>query len=168
MERARAERRDVVESNRAWKSATTVRREFVTRLLTRKTAPKGAVAYIAAELAQGEHAQRRAMEDGHTTACDLLGVEVETGTYGTRSGRNPLATLLAAANDGRAQVISLGIILAAQEAATSTNSWRRVQADTARYLSFLAAQGYTLAPVEHRACGQTVLPENPETTGTES
>lgn len=164
-ERARAERRDVIESNKSWKSATVVRREFVTRLLTRKTAPKGAVAYIAHELAQGEHAYRRAMEDGHSMACELLGVDIETGPYGTRSGRKPLATLLATANDARAQVISLGITLAAQEAATSTNSWRHVQPDTTRYLLFLADQGYPLAEVEHRACGQNGLPQNLDETG---
>jgi ParB family transcriptional regulator, chromosome partitioning protein len=161
---ARAERGDVIASNKAWKSATTVRREFVTRLLTRKSAPKGAVAYVAHELAQGEHAQRRAMEDGHTTACELLGVEVETGSYGYRSGRTKLAEQLAQASDGRAQVITLGLILAAQEAATNTNSWRYVHADTSRYLTFLAERGYPLAEVEHRACGRTVLPENPDET----
>ena len=140
----------------------------MTRLLTRKTAPKGGVAYIAGELAHADHALRRAMEDGHTTACDLLGVDIETGTYGTRSGRNPLAKLLSTANDGRAQVITLGIILAAQEAATSTASWRHVQPDTARYLTFLADQGYPLAPVEQRARGQEPLPEDTEPDGGES
>lgn len=53
------------------------------------------------------------MEDGHTTACELLGVEVETGSYGYRSGRTKLAEQLAQASDGRAQVITLGLILAA-------------------------------------------------------
>ncbi len=167
-ERARAERRDVIESNKAWRSATTVRREFLTRLLTRKTAPKGTVAYIAAQLAEGDHAQRRAMEDGHTTACELLGVDVEAGAYGSRSGRAPLAQLLTTASDRRAQVVSLGIILAAQEAATSTNSWRHLQPDTTRYLTFLAEQGYPLADVEHRACGRTAPHDPPPTTGSES
>jgi len=37
------------------------------------------------------------MEDGHITACELLGVEVETGSYGYRSGRTKLAEQLAQA-----------------------------------------------------------------------
>ena len=40
-EHARAERRDVIASNKAWKSATTVRREFVTRLLDRQERTQG-------------------------------------------------------------------------------------------------------------------------------
>ena len=46
-EAAKAERRDVIESNKAWKAAETVRREWVTKFLTRKTAPKGAGAFLA-------------------------------------------------------------------------------------------------------------------------
>lgn len=56
--------------------------------------------------------------------------------------------------EDRAQVIALGLILAGYEAATSRDSWRNVTLGTTRYLTFLASNGYDLAPVEQRAAGQ--------------
>src|SRR3954466_3091866 len=50
-EPARAERRDVIESNKAWASAETVRRDWLRAYLIRKTAPKGTAAFIATALA---------------------------------------------------------------------------------------------------------------------
>ena len=41
-EAAKAERREVIVNNKSWRSAEVVRREWLTNLLARKTAPKGA------------------------------------------------------------------------------------------------------------------------------
>lgn len=65
--------------------------------------------------------------------------------------------------DGRAQVILLGLVLAALEARTPKSSWRdasasgtsRRHSEQAEYLRFLAACGYGLAPVEQIITGDT-------------
>lgn len=50
-EAARVERRDVIESNKEWDSATTVRRTWLRGYLTRKSAPKGTASFLAGSAA---------------------------------------------------------------------------------------------------------------------
>jgi ParB family transcriptional regulator, chromosome partitioning protein len=57
-EAAKAERRRVLANNKAWRTAETVRREWLKNFATRKTAPKGATGYVFAELAQGDNQLR--------------------------------------------------------------------------------------------------------------
>lgn len=155
-EAASAERRDVIKSNKEWKSAETVRKEWVTTFLTRKTLPKGAAQYITGEYASAGHELRTGMEKNHEIALGLLGVP-----YGVayRDGITKLRELIAGAPEARAHVITLGLILGAQEGATSVMSWRSVNPGTARYLLLLESNGYPLSNVERRATGQDPLPE---------
>lgn len=143
-EKAKAERRDVIDSNKAWASAETVRREWVKAFLTRKTAPKGSAALIALALFQNANglSDYRLAE----TVSDLLGMDKAYGSTKT-------AETITKATEGRATVIALGYVLAAYEGQTGKHSWRRVDAGTARYLTFLTANGYVLADVEARAAG---------------
>jgi ParB family chromosome partitioning protein len=150
-EEARAQRRDVVESNKAWGSAETVRREWLRGLATRKTAPKGTATFIAAALARD--ADLLADVGGNHLAADLLGVT--SGAYG-RSGE--LAALVEKATDARALLLTLVMVLAAYEARTDRNDWRSLRQSTGRYLTHLQGLGYALADVERRACGQDPLP----------
>jgi len=109
--RKREERRDTIESNKAWRSAETVRREFVTTLLTRK---------LAREYAEAGHELRTAMERGHSQARAFLGLPAEDNgpLCGFRDGAATLVALLDGVTDARAQVITLALILGAQESAT--------------------------------------------------
>lgn len=162
-EAKRAERRDTIDSNKAWRSAEPVRRAFVSTLLTRKTPPKGTIAYIAREIAEGGHELRSAMERGHEQARTFLGVPADDQPiWGYHAGAAKIVGLLGEASDSRAEIVILAVILGAQEAATDVHSWRRVNPATQRYLTFLAAQGYTLADVERRACGLPINPDESE------
>lgn len=143
---ARAARRDVIESNKAWRSAETVRHEFLATLAQRKTAPKGTAAFLASSLAR--HGDLVAEVKGNHLAADLLGAT--RPAYG-RS--DDVATLTERATDGRCLVVALVQVLAAHEAHTHLGSWRSASAATAAYLMFLTANGYTLSDVEKRAAG---------------
>jgi ParB family transcriptional regulator, chromosome partitioning protein len=143
-EQEKAERRRVVANNKAWDSATTVRRKWLREFLARKSAPRDAGAYIAATLAVGGHDVRKAMEASHPTACALLGLGAPGG-YGTPS---PLLGALEGAGGARTTMISLAVLLGAAEDGTSRNSWRSPTGDTRRYFAQLHAWGYPLAPVE--------------------
>ncbi|WP_307961843.1 hypothetical protein [Salinispora arenicola] len=151
-EEARAQRRDVIQSNKAWDSAETVRRNWLRTFLARKTAPKTA----AGSLARTDHAVTSALTGGNRLAHDLLGLPDQAPTLGRRAPA--MVELVGKASDERAQMIALGLLLAAYEEATSRNSWRTVSDSTTRYLRYLEANGYELSTVELRACGESPLP----------
>lgn len=147
-EKAKAERRTVIVNNREWKSAEAVRREWLTGLLARKTPPKGAAIYVATELGHGPRPLSDALAKANGLAATLLGAD-------DRHSRQSVAALATQASDQRAQVIGLGVVLAAIEAATGVHSWRNPGEATQRYFAFLAACGYVLSDVEKIAAGLT-------------
>lgn len=143
---ARAQRRDVIESNRAWTSAERVRRTWLRTFVARKTPPKGSAAFLAEAVAAD--ADLLARIGGNQLAANILGCEKKG------FGRNTqMATLAAQASEQRAQVIVLAQVLAAYEDATIRDHWRHRAEHTTRYLLFLQTQGYALSNVERRACG---------------
>ncbi len=142
-EQQRQQRRTVIENNKAWASAETVRLEWLKTFLTRKSLPKGAVIFIATELAHGDYALRRAMESNGLLP-ELLGCK----------GRLDLAGTAEKATDSRAQVIALGIILAALEGSITREAWRTPQPCDKRYFRFLITLGYQPSDVEQLVLGQ--------------
>ena len=146
-----AARQVVINSNRAWKSAATVRRQWLVTFTKRKSAPKDAPRFIAATLAAHAHTLARTGSNRHALACDLLGITAPPGWA-------PLVVLDERTSAPRAQVIALVLILAAYEEAIGEKDWRTLSASTADYLEWIATQGYHLAEVEHRACGHDTQP----------
>ena len=65
--------------------------------------------------------------------------------------------------EGRALMIAVGHCCAAYESQMDTHTWRSVQTGPARYLAFLAANGYDLADVEKRATGLDKPARKPRT-----
>ncbi|WP_050672121.1 ParB/RepB/Spo0J family partition protein [Luteipulveratus halotolerans] len=143
--KAAAERREVIEGNKAWRAAETVRQEWVTKFLTRKSAPKGAGRFVAATIVAN------AQPLSEHRAANLADVLLYGGKHEYGSTR---AAALTKATDGRALVVAVGHCCAAYEARMSDRTWRSVDDDTARYLDFLAANGYPLGDIEQRAAGR--------------
>jgi ParB family chromosome partitioning protein len=143
------ERRKVIALNRLGEAALLVRRKFVTGLLARKTAPKGAAVFVARALATDGYLLTN--YKAHEVTPELFGT-VESGG---------LSALVDGASDARAQVITLGLVLGALESRTQKDAWREGHSSqlTGRYvgapayLKFLAEQGYTLAPIEEAITG---------------
>jgi ParB/RepB/Spo0J family partition protein len=135
-EAAREERRRVLANNKAWRAAEAVRREWLKTFLARKTAPKGAAAYIAEELFSGRFMATNGYDSPHL-AIELLG-----GDEPDRS------------SDGRCLVVALGVIVGAHEASTTERAWRDNWAGdkAARYLAQLTEWGYEPSDIE-----QTVI-----------
>lgn len=154
-EAARAQRRDVIESNKAWASAETVRRTWLRQLLTRKTAPKGTGPFLAAALANDGNMVTGV--GGNQLAVELLGC-AEAGSHGRSTA---LAALVEQAGEARALMLTLAQLLAGYEECTDRSDWRTVRPHTAHYLLFLQSCGYILAPVEQRACGQQPISDAP-------
>jgi ParB family transcriptional regulator, chromosome partitioning protein len=145
-EKERAERRKLIALNKLGEAAAGVRREWVRdKLLSRKTAPKGAALYLAQvivtrpDLFNDYHGQR--------TAPELLGLaDTETAEMAVAK--------LPATGDGRALVILLGMVLATTEARTAKDAWRGPQDITKTYLRFLEENGYTLSDIEQVILGK--------------
>ncbi|KUI34195.1 ParB N-terminal domain-containing protein [Mycobacterium sp. GA-2829] len=148
-ETERAQRRQVLALNKLGLAAQEVRRGWVReRLLSRKTPAKGTTVFVARCLEQGpglltDHNARH-------LAADLLGVDDLRATL----------TRLTTTGDARAQVLLLGMALAALEGRTPKDAWRHAHSGyaptpgAAEYLRFLAGHGYPLAPIEQVVTGE--------------
>jgi len=144
------ERREVIDNNKAWRSAETVRLDWLRTFLTRKTLPKQGAAFSAATLTRDPYLLTGT--NAREVAADLLAPTKEGPAHVV------LAGLIDKASEARTHVLTLGLILGASEAATSVQSWRTVDTGTQGYLTYLSECGYTLSDIERRACRQDPLP----------
>ncbi|MDQ2626864.1 MAG: ParB N-terminal domain-containing protein [Actinomycetota bacterium] len=148
-EAQRRERRKVIALNRLGDAATVVRREFLVKLLTRKTPPKGAGIFTANCLVRDP--SLISDYQGPTVSAELLGVDASTGL-------RKQVTDLPPTGDARAQVLTLAVVLGALEARTPKDAWRGggggYLVRSRDYLAFLVEQGYELADVERIITGE--------------
>jgi ParB family chromosome partitioning protein len=146
-ETAREQRLTVIANNKAWDTATGVRRRWLKTFLARKSPDKGSAAFLAGELMLGGFEIRRAMKRGSAMLSELLG-------YKDREALKAAAAAAANVPDARAQVLCLAVVLAAIEESLSRETWRNPSSAAVRYLAFLTQHGYQLSDVE-----QLVLPK---------
>lgn len=153
-QKAAAERRDVIQSNKDWDSAEKVRREWLTQFVAGSRSPVGTAAFVATSMAMydGQGEVSSAIRDGNTFACTTLGLADDAKYPAVSTRRERLADLISKASGARAQVIMLALVLCAYEASLSRDSWRHHRASAVWYLEFLAANGYERSAVEIRAC----------------
>lgn len=145
-EQDKAERRTVIENNKAWKSATTVRTTWLEKFAKRRTAPTGAPEFIAWAVASATRCLEKAGTEGHRTARAWLGLADVPAGYGGWDGARIVADAIRTATTGRQQVIAITLALAALEG--SLTGWRNNDENDAHYLRAIAAWGYTLSDVE--------------------
>lgn len=134
----KAERRAVIENNRAWDAAETVRVEFIKTLLKARTAPKNALRFIS-----------EAMGTCSYTVAD--GLSKHNGFAAERLGGNDAfgeLTRLTSKPGGKPEINILAMVLTGFEKSLSRQSWRQPSLTARTYLSQLAAWGYTLSDVE--------------------
>ena len=143
---AAEERRRVIANNKAWTSAETVRRRFITGLLGRKTPPKGAEALICEAVVTGQHSLYKAMEGNTPDAAQAAR---------RRGGQDPLelplrsATIAGRATTPKAATITtLAAVLAAWEDSIGKHTWRNPNDWDDRVLSALIEWGYEPSEVE--------------------
>ena len=130
-------RRRTIENNKAADSAEVVRREFITGLLTRKSAPKGSAAFVAHTLTYSDYIVSKGFNKMGLTA-QLLGT-----TEGREGVKGQLAKTAM-----KPEIVSLAIMFTAYENSLIRTSWRHTDADHSYYLNQLVEWGYTLSEVE--------------------
>jgi ParB family chromosome partitioning protein len=160
-EQAAKQRRIVIDCNKKWRSARTVRQNWLrNELLPRKAAPDDALPVIFGAISGSwfdswDRSLSEAISGGHGLACELLGVKVEA------SAGEAVAAALRAASPARQQVIALGLVLAAWEARLTDDTWRSYVDEldghgyyrdktsiAGHYLLLLEAWGYALSDIE--------------------
>lgn len=151
-EQQKAERRTVIANNKAWDSATTVRRQWLREFLARRSAPKDAAQWIAATLAAAYPELSRALEAAHPLAGDLLGLSMDENRpyqYRHAGTAHPIGQAAQTATAHRATMLTLAMLLGGLEQSTSKSTWRapinRAHRD---YLTTLQHWGYDLSDVE--------------------
>ena len=166
----RRERRKVIALNKLGQASGVVRRQFLTTLVSRKTLPKGAGIFVADALARDAHLLTE--QHGPAVSGEILGVKADGGYDGAAIRK--LVTDLPDNGDGRAQVITLAIVLGALEARTPKDAWRHPapvrdlsasqwgwdrRLTSGDLLRFLAANGYDLSPIEQVVTGERTADE---------
>ncbi|WP_307799737.1 ParB/RepB/Spo0J family partition protein [Micromonospora antibiotica] len=139
-EQEKAERRRVIENNKAMDIANTVRREWLTTFLTAKTPPKGTAKLLAEALADSGYILSTWINGGRRMLDELL--------YPGKAKRAGMKRVPARGNDGRYAVISLAAIAAANESGISRSSWRVADPGVANWLRWCVTNGFQLSEVE--------------------
>ena len=140
-EKARVARRHVIESNKDWKAATTVRRRWLAEFGSLKAAPSGAEALIAAAIVGG----------WRSDVSPYAGTSGSLGLLNT--SKEALDAQLATATPKRALQIALALTVASWEAGASDDLWRATDSrrDVAvRVLEAISQWGHQLSDIEER------------------
>ncbi|MEV4837852.1 hypothetical protein AB0K05_25245 [Nonomuraea sp. NPDC049486] len=175
-------RKIVMQGNRAWTAAATVRQEWLATLFARRSAPKPVARFIT-----------RILNDMPAPVRDKLGSAPLSTLYGKLGGPADLEAALATAAPGRLAMLQLLPIAVAWEyqmseaSAECKNTWREGRhspcstADAAAWLRFLVNElgpelgekAYTPAPIEQALIdgtpylGDTPADTDPFTAGQE-
>ena len=120
-------RREVIENNKAWDAAETVRGEWIAAWATGTTAPKGVETFLAVAIAHGE-----------------------TNTQGTHVGREraSVTKTLSKAAPRTALRHAAGLLLSSWHAKSGRHTWRTPSEQDRRYLAAMIAWGYEAAEIE--------------------
>jgi len=160
-EDAKAERRQVIENNKAWRAAEPVRRDYIRTLLNAGKVPKGTLRFVTAEIMADPAEIGRGPDD---LIAELTGITTEptdTGLY--RWGRTAGPALEAKASDARLPLVLLAQVAAAREQSMDVHTWRQTTAVAeARWLTFLAGTGYPISAIEQTVIDNAGANQNPD------
>jgi ParB family chromosome partitioning protein len=160
-EEAKAERRQVIENNKAWRAAEPVRRDHIRTLLNAGKVPKGTLRFVTAEIMADPAEIGRGPDD---LIAELAGVTAEaTDTSLYRFGRTAGPALEAKATDARLPLVLLAQVAAAREQSMDVHTWRQTTASAeARWLTFLAGAGYPLSAIEQAVIDKVAAAGSPD------
>jgi ParB family chromosome partitioning protein len=152
-EEQKAERKTLIERNKAMLSAEVVRRDFVTSLLAKKQAPKGWQYFTVHAITH--HPETASGYDGKV-AAGMVGAKVD-GT--DRWGWNPLRDHVGKST-ARPEVSMIALICAGYEKTIAKDSWRSPSQAHRDYLNQLVSWGYTVSDVEKIILDSDTLAEH--------
>lgn len=119
----KAARKELIANNREWDAAESVRREWITRFLARKTLPKDTATVIATLLTASTY----------NVANNLSRNGLAKTFLGMGDDYNTTVNDYLTAHPNRAAHVTLAMILAAAETATDRGTWRHPREEHAHY-----------------------------------
>jgi ParB family chromosome partitioning protein len=156
-EEAAAERRAVIEGNKAWRAARTVRQQFIADLIAAKSGISDAAWLLTLRTISGtsylwHHFTGRRATD---LVAKFLGVpDPNEGRSAWDRIDSPFEAVIGRTSKGRRGSFLFAQVAAAwEEDAMGDRAWRDGgdRSATAEWLTFLRAEGYTLSEIEARA-----------------
>lgn len=151
----KVERKQVIANNRAWETATPVRREYLAGCLARRTVPKGTLRYVTEVVLSFPRFVGQADD---ADVAIVLGKK----TTGNAWQRPTAERLVADATDARLPLALLAQVAAAFEREFGyRQGWRHPDDRLVGYLRFLATTGYGLSEIEREVAGL----DEPEAAG---
>jgi ParB family chromosome partitioning protein len=161
-EQTRAERRAVIQGNKAWRAAREVRHNFLKALITRKTPPKGTLRFVTEWIMATPNLS--AGDEQAVTALLVPAPTPASPSWGRAAGPHAAAQ----ATDNRLPLILLAQVAAEAETRCHDHAWRNPRpADAARWLSWLASIGYTLSDIETQVIEDGTKPDPTATRSAE-
>lgn len=154
-EAALEERRAMLAGNKEWRLAEPIRVEFIQSLLARRTCPKGVLRFVTEEI-MGDPAGigGKMGPTNEKLLAAFLGVaqgDESELRYGRAVG---IQATKKEKTDARLPLILLAQIAATREQMMDQTTWRSGSSSSARWLKFLAAQGYGLSKIEKKAAAR--------------
>lgn len=156
-EKDATERREMLAGNKEWRVSEPVRRKFIAELVQRAKPPKGVLRFLVEEIMGDPNGLGGKLGPVNER---LLG-EFLGGRYPVkpaeayRYGRELGLGAARRAPDARLPLVLLAQIAADREQFMDQTTWRSGSAASARWLSFLEAQGYGLSDIEKKAAART-------------
>jgi ParB family chromosome partitioning protein len=158
---ATAERRRVIENNKAMAAANAVRRAWVKEFLARRSAPKDILRFAVEQIAASHGVLRTWLSsessNGDEDAAEQLGLEspVRPWSMSAASAAERPTTMTNGEHvpDARLPLQLLAHLAGAIETSIAKDSWRKGyhrRDELVRWLTFLAGHGYTLSDVEQQ------------------
>lgn len=150
-ETQKAERRQVIDNNKWWRSATTVRTAWLAEFAQRTKPPADALPFILEAVARDDSKQVTSSWDYNPEACAALGITdpAHTGDYTSPPGKTEVLAMLDKAGKDRAMVVAVVLLLGSYERELNGgNTWRHVNTTKKRYMEALDRWGYPVSDVE--------------------
>lgn len=144
-EKARIQRRWVIENNKNWDAAEKVRQTWLADFTRRSKAPKDARKWLALQKLAGPHELRKAMERGPKLAHRLLNLPEP---HGRETGE--LFDKITNASEAKATIYDLYLTLVAMEEGLQRDSWRHPMGTDSLYMAKLIELGYPAHDVERK------------------
>jgi ParB family chromosome partitioning protein len=148
-EAARADRRRVIEGNRAARAAREVRKEFIVQLCGRKSLSDAAWQFVLMAIMNQTQPYRRLInKNGKSAAAAQADVARFTRAADPTGKDEPFTELIQRTGKAKRPQLLLAHVAAAYEAEMTDNVWERPHGSPHEWLTFLAAEGYPLSDHE--------------------
>ncbi|WP_331730915.1 ParB N-terminal domain-containing protein [Streptomyces sp. NBC_01174] len=157
-EEARAERKKVIEQNRAARAAREVRHDFVAQLCKGKTLSDAAWTLVLNTVLNGSDTYRRFINKTPAKATAAV-AKFTSGPVPEENAGDPFAPLIQRTGKARRPQLLMAQVAAAFEDEMHDKAWSTKSQTQVMWLTFLEAEGYTLSAHEAAILGRATAPE---------